>query len=96
MKLREEKKFFLVSAKSGGRSIDMPYQASFLIRSLQNPNKSICDWKNDWKMITIFIGVSQMKNLLNNFEKSNKYFRQMIYVIFVIIQMKLIILQNDI
>ncbi len=60
VKLIEEKQknFFFVSARSGSRSSNMSFQVDHFIYLLQN--KSICDWKNDWKMITIFVGVSQM------------------------------------
>jgi hypothetical protein len=32
-------------------------QAETLVYQLQNT--TLCDWKNDWKMITVFAGVSQ-------------------------------------
>jgi phospholipase B1 len=64
--MKENKKYrrnFWVLAKSGSRSDDMLTQAEHLIHRLQN--NSICDWKNDWKLITIFVGVSQISiNLL--------------------------------
>ena len=42
----------------------MPQQADALIRLLKN--ETFCDWKNDWKMITVFVGVSQAKIYLFN------------------------------
>jgi hypothetical protein len=55
---------FFVKAISGDHSNNMLQQAGFLIDRLKN--EKFCDWNNDWKMITIFIGVSQTKiNLFN-------------------------------
>lgn len=45
-------------AKSGARSPDMPYQADLLMTRLKEEEQ--CDWDNDWKMITFFVGVSSM------------------------------------
>ncbi|CAF2407049.1 unnamed protein product [Rotaria sp. Silwood2] len=41
-------------AKSGDRSNHMPYQAELLMSRMKN--EKLCDWNNDWKVITIFIG----------------------------------------
>jgi hypothetical protein len=49
-------RIFFSLAKSGDRSIDMPAQAELLIDRLKTEN--LCDWTNDWKMITFFVGVS--------------------------------------
>ena len=43
-------------AKSGDRSNNIPYQAGLLLDRLKQ--KELCDWNNDWKLITLFIGVS--------------------------------------
>jgi hypothetical protein len=44
----------------------MLHQAEVLIERLTN--EKFCDWNNDWKLITIFIGVSQTKICLSNFK----------------------------
>jgi hypothetical protein len=36
----------------------MPYQAELLINRLKQEQS--CDWDNDWKVITLFVGVSRM------------------------------------
>ncbi|CAF0982921.1 unnamed protein product [Adineta steineri] len=41
-------------AKSGDRSTHMPYQAELLMQRLKN--EDLCDWNNDWKVITFFVG----------------------------------------
>ncbi|CAF0944401.1 unnamed protein product [Adineta ricciae] len=41
-------------AKSGDRSNHMPYQADLLMKRLKQ--EELCDWNNDWKMITFFVG----------------------------------------
>ena len=48
--------FFSYLAKSGDRSYHMPYQAELLMSRIKN--EKLCDWNNDWKVITFFIGVS--------------------------------------
>ena len=63
----------------------MPPQAEILIDRLTN--EKFCDWNNDWKLITIFIGVSQTKILFIYFKYPINIFREMIYVLFVKIQM---------
>jgi hypothetical protein len=51
--------FSSVLAQSGDHFIDMPDQAEFLIDRIKN--EKLCDWNNDWKVITLFVGVSQTK-----------------------------------
>lgn len=41
-------------AESGDVANDMPGQAGILMQRIQKDK--ICDWENDWKMITLFIG----------------------------------------
>lgn len=56
---RKEKKviyIFKILAKSGELSNNILQQAEFLIERLSN--ERFCDWNNDWKLITIFVGVS--------------------------------------
>jgi hypothetical protein len=43
-------------AKSGDRSTNTPYQADLLMGRLKQ--EKLCDWNNDWKIITFFVGVS--------------------------------------
>ena len=47
-------------AKSGARSDNMMYQAQLLLERLKD--QELCDWKNDWKVITLFIGVRRDRN----------------------------------
>jgi len=59
-------KFNIHSAQSGDRSYHMIDQAHLLYqRFISN---QFCDWKNDWKVITFFIGVTFQ------FKKKNKHF----------------------
>jgi hypothetical protein len=44
-----------VPAKSGARSFHMVDEADLLLDRLKN--EQLCDWNNDWKLITFFIGV---------------------------------------
>ncbi|CAF3422780.1 unnamed protein product [Rotaria sp. Silwood1] len=41
-------------AKSGDRSDHMPNQAALLMDRMKT--EKLCDWNNDWKVITLFIG----------------------------------------
>jgi len=50
--------FFLRLAKSGDRSTHMPAQADILMERLKEEH--LCDWNNDWKVITFFVGVSSI------------------------------------
>lgn len=43
-------------AESGDVADDMPGQANILVERIQKGN--ICDAQNDWKLLTLFIGVS--------------------------------------
>ena len=43
-------------AKSGDRSNNMPFQADLLMTRMKE--EQLCDWNNDWKLITLFVGVS--------------------------------------
>ena len=60
---------FLILAKSGDHLTDIPSQAELLVDRLKNEKS--CDWNNDWKIITIFVGVSRTSI---SFEVSNKCF----------------------
>jgi len=51
--------YFIILAKSGDHFVDMPYQAELLLDRLKTEKS--CDWNNDWKLITISVGVSQIK-----------------------------------
>jgi hypothetical protein len=42
--------------KLGARSAEMPYQAELLIDQIKNGR--VCDWTVDWKVLTVFAGVS--------------------------------------
>jgi hypothetical protein len=44
-----------VLAKSGDRSNNMPYQAGVLLERMKD--EKLCNWNNDWKVITLFVGV---------------------------------------
>lgn len=37
-------------------SSDMIYQAELLIEKLKH--EKLCDWNEDWKIVTLFVGVS--------------------------------------
>ncbi|CAF4606850.1 unnamed protein product, partial [Rotaria magnacalcarata] len=41
-------------AKSGDRSNHMPDQAEILMSRIKD--EKLCDWNNDWKIITFFVG----------------------------------------
>ena len=43
-------------AKSGARSYHMREQAELLIERMKSGK--FCNWENDWKLVTFFIGVS--------------------------------------
>ncbi len=59
MKTVSNKSIFIsFLAKSGDRSTNMPYQAELLMQRLKD--QQLCDWDNDWKVITFFVGVSKM------------------------------------
>jgi hypothetical protein len=58
-----------ILAKSGHHLTDIPSQAGLLVDRLKN--EKLCDWNNDWKVITIFVGVSRTRL---SFKISNKYF----------------------
>ncbi|CAF1366227.1 unnamed protein product [Adineta steineri] len=57
-------------AKSSDHSADLLYQAELLIDRIKNEN--LCDWNNDWKMITIFIGTNDLCNFCTD-SKLTKY-----------------------
>ena len=44
-----------ILTKSEHHLTDIPSQAELLVDRLKNEN--LCDWNNDWKVITIFVGV---------------------------------------
>lgn len=48
-------KIVQILAKSGARSYHMVDQAHLLLQRLND--SSLCDWNNDWKLVTFFIGV---------------------------------------
>ena len=54
--------FLFPLAKSGDRSNHMPYQAQLLLQRMKNEH--LCDWNNDWKVITLFIGVRKTFQIL--------------------------------
>jgi hypothetical protein len=62
----------------------MPAQADILMERLKE--KHLCDWNNDWKVITFFVGVSSIIQI-GFFFILKLFFREMIYVAFVKIQM---------
>jgi hypothetical protein len=45
-------------AKSGDRSTNMPYQAELLMN--RTKQEGLCNWNDDWKVITFFVGVSEI------------------------------------
>ena len=48
---------FVCLARSGARSRHMAFQADLLLDRLKNDQ--LCDWNQDWKLITLFVGVSR-------------------------------------
>ncbi|UJR11322.1 hypothetical protein I4U23_015503 [Adineta vaga] len=54
-------------AKSGARSYHMVDQADLLLDRLKNGK--LCDWDNDWKMITFFIGGNDLCDFCTDMEK---------------------------
>ena len=50
--------YSLFLAESGDVSDNMLYQAELLMN--RTKKESTCDWDNDWKMVTLFVGVSRM------------------------------------
>jgi hypothetical protein len=62
----------------------MPAQADILMERLKK--EQLCDWNNDWKVITFFVGVSSFIQI-GFFFILKLFFRVTIYVAFVKIQM---------
>ncbi|CAF3277505.1 unnamed protein product [Rotaria socialis] len=54
-------------AKSGARSYHMVEQADLLLDRLKN--EKLCDWNNDWKLITFFIGGNDLCDFCTDLTK---------------------------
>jgi phospholipase B1 len=54
-------------AKSGARSYHMVEQADLLLDRLRN--EKLCDWNNDWKLITFFIGGNDLCDFCKDLTK---------------------------
>jgi phospholipase B1 len=54
-------------AKSGARSYEMVEQADLLLDRLKN--EKLCDWNNDWKLITFFVGGNDLCDFCTDLTK---------------------------
>ncbi|CAF0892438.1 unnamed protein product [Adineta ricciae] len=54
-------------AKSGARSYHMVEQADLLLTRLKN--EKLCDWNNDWKLVTLFIGGNDLCDFCSDLVK---------------------------
>ena len=65
----------------------MSYQAKLLIERLQN--EALCNWNNDWKLISFFVGISELSIFLVHWQHKNNHFRMMTHATFAKIQISL-------